>query len=351
MKNLFIHKNATISETLKQIDKSGHRHLIVTEKKNKLLGVIADGDLRRAILKKKKLTSKIINIFNKRPLFFYQSKFTTKMAKRKMEDKGIFFVPIVNDKKIVIDYISIIDNSLKKNIKKTKDKYPVIIMAGGKGERLEPFTSVLPKPLIPINDKTIIESIIDTFKDNNLNNFFISVNFKGKIIKSYFDDLNKNYNIKFFEENKPLGTAGAIYFMKNKVKNNFFVTNSDIILNIDYNDLIEFHKKNKNIITIVVAAKEYIIPYGSCEINHKGFLVKIKEKPSYNFLVSTGLYLFNKKIFKLVKKNEKLEMDKLIDAAIKNNYKIMVYPTTEKSWVDVGQWDEYKKTLEKLRFN
>ena len=351
MKNLFIHKYATISETLKQIDKSGQRHLIVTEKNNKLLGVIADGDLRRAILKKKKLSSKITNIFNKKPLFFYENDLLIKIAKRRMEEKGIFFAPIVNKKKTVVNFLNIIDNSSKKNTKKTKDRYPILIMAGGKGKRLEPFTSILPKPLIPINDRTIIENIIDTFTENNLNNFFISINFKGKIIESYFDDLKKNYKIKFVREKKPLGTAGAIKFIRNQVKSNFFVTNSDIILNIDYNDLIEFHKKNKNIITVVVAAKEYIIPYGSCEINQKGYLVKIKEKPSYNFLVSTGLYLFNKKIFKLIKKNEKLEMDKLIETAIKNDCKIMVYPTTEKSWIDVGQWDEYKKALEKLSFN
>lgn len=349
MKDLFIDKNASLYETLKQTEKARQKHLIVVNSNKKLLGIIGDGDLRRAILKKKKLNSKISNIYNKKPLFFFEKNNSIKIIKSTMQKKGILFAPIINKNRIVIDFVNLLETSSHKKRTKIKEDCPVMIMAGGKGTRLEPFTNVLPKPLIPVNDKTIIENIIENFLKYNLRKFLISINFKGNIIRSYFGEIKKNYNIKFVEEKEPLGTAGAIKLIQGKVKNNFFVSNSDIIVDIDYNDLLSFHKKNKNIITLVVAAKEYVMPYGSCEINENGKLVQIKEKPNYSFLANTGLYLFNKKIFKYLKRGERLEMDKLLSNAISHKLKIMVYPITEKSWSDVGQWEEYKKTLKKLK--
>jgi len=352
MNNLLIFKGKTILEALKQLNDSQVKSLIVIEKKNKLFGTLTDGDIRRAILKKRRLSDKILKICNKKPLFFYEKTLIPKLAKKKILEKNLFLAPIINNNKIVVDYVVSKTNLFtKKPIKPIKQKIPIVIMAGGSGTRLEPFTQVLPKPLVPINDKTVIENIIDVFVGYGLDNFLISINFKGKIIKSYFEEIKPKYKVKFLNEKKPLGTAGAIYFAKNKIKNNFIVTNADTIVDLDYNDLISFHKKNKCIITLVIAVKEFEIPYGSCEINREGGLVKIKEKPLFNFLVSTGLYFFNKKIFSIIKKNTKLDMNELIEQAIKKKMKVMVYPVSEKSWQDIGQWNEYQKTIKKLRFD
>ena len=221
-------------------------------------------------------------------------------------------------------------------------------MAGGLGTRLEPFTKVLPKPLIPIDGKPIINHIMESFKNSGSNTFYITLNYKSKILKSYFEELKHKYKIFFLEEKKPLGTAGALFLLKNRIAINFFVTNSDIILNTDYIDLYNFHIESKNDITLVVAAKEYEIPYGSCEISSNGNLLKINEKPKYNFLINSGLYLLNNKILKLLKKNNKIDMNELIELAIEKKFKIKIYPVSDKQWIDVGQWVEYKKIVEKF---
>ncbi len=348
-KDLIVSENTKIVTALKQLGKTGEKNLVVLNVKNKLVGVLSDGDLRRAILKKININNSIRKIYNKKPLFFYQNRLKNNEIKKILISKKLFFAPIVDQKKNIVDVVTWDFIFGKKNkVKKIKSKIPVVVMAGGKGTRLEPFTDILPKPLIPINRKSILEHVFEKFVDYGLKNFILSINYKSKILKAFFDELNPEYQITFLEEKKPLGTAGALANIILKNEKNFFVTNSDIILNLDYNDLLNFHLVNKNIVTCVVATKDYVIPYGTCKINSSGKLLQLKEKPTYNFLVNTGMYLFDKTVLKFIKKNEKLDMNELIITLMKNNCKIMVYPVSEKSWIDVGQWNEYKKAVEKL---
>ena len=349
MKEFLIKKNCTIIEALKQISKSGEKSLIVVNSNEKFLGILSDGDLRRAILNKKKLTESISKIYNSNSFYLIENNYNLENVKKRALKQKIYFIPIINNNEKVINLLTSRDLFSEKKNKKIKNQnIPVVIMAGGFGTRLEPFTKVLPKPLIPIDGKPIIDHIMESFKSSGSNTFYITLNYKSKILKSYFEELNHKYKIFFLEEKNPLGTAGALYLLKNKISKNFFVTNSDIILNTDYIDLYNFHSENKNDITLVVAAKEYEIPYGSCEISSNGDLLKINEKPKFNFLINSGLYLLNNKILKLLKKNKKTDMNELIDLAIKNKFKIKIYPVSEKQWIDVGQWVEYKKIVEKL---
>ena len=347
-RKLVINENTKIVTALKQLGKTGEKNLVVINKKKKLVGVLSDGDLRRAILKKININNSIKKIYNKKPLFFYKDKIKYNEIKKILISKKLFFAPIVDKEKNIIDLITWDYIFGKKNRNDhIKTKIPVIVMAGGKGTRLLPFTDILPKPLIPINGKSVLEHVFDKFSNYGLENFFLSINYKSKIIKAFFEELKPKYKISFLEEKKPLGTAGSLGNFKLKIKKNFFVTNSDIILDLDYSDLVNFHKINKNIATCVVATKDFIIPYGTCNINSSGKLLQLKEKPTYNFLVNSALYLFNKSILKYIKKNEKLDMNDLITILMKKNLKIMVYPVSEKSWIDVGQWNEYKKAVEK----
>ena len=349
MKEFLIQKSCTIIEALKRMSKSGEKSLIVVNHNEKLLGILSDGDLRRAILNKKKLTENISKIYNSNSFYLFENSYDLENLKKKALKQKIYFIPILNRNKKVTNLLTSTDLfSENKNIKTKNKNIPVVIMAGGLGTRLEPFTKVLPKPLIPIDGKPIIDHIIESFKNSGSNTFYITLNYKSKILKSYFEELNHKYKIFFLEQKKPLGTAGALFLLKNRIAKNFFVTNSDIILNTDYIDLYNFHIESKNDITLVVAAKEYEIPYGSCEISSNGNLLKINEKPKYNFLINSGLYLLNNKILKLLKKNNKIDMNELIELAIEKKFKIKIYPVSDKQWIDVGQWVEYKKIVEKF---
>ena len=349
MKEFLIQKSCTIIEALKRMSKSGEKSLIVVNHNEKLLGILSDGDLRRAILNKKKLTENISKIYNSNSFYLFENSYDLENVKKKALKQKIYFIPILNRNKKVTNLLTSTDLfSENKNIKTKNKNIPVVIMAGGLGTRLEPFTKVLPKPLIPIDGKPIIDHIMESFKNSGSNTFYITLNYKSKILKSYFEELKHKYKIFFLEEKKPLGTAGALFLLKNRIAKNFFVTNSDIILNTDYIDLYNFHIESKNDITLVVAAKEYEIPYGSCEISSNGNLLKINEKPKYNFLINSGLYLLNNKILKLLKKNNKIDMNELIELAIEKKFKIKIYPVSDKQWIDVGQWVEYKKIVEKF---
>ena len=219
------------------------KNLVVIDNKKKLLGTISDGDIRKAILKKKSLDSKILDVYRKKCYFFYENNYSTYQAKKILTDNLIGIIPIINKEKYVVNIISWQDIFKQKKIKKIKNNIPVIIMAGGMGTRLKPLTNIIPKPLIPINDKTLIENIIDKFYSFGLKKYFITLNFKSELIKAYFKYVNSKCSIKFIQENKPLGTVGSLYLLKNIIKNTFIVSNCDTIINIDYNDLVNYHKK------------------------------------------------------------------------------------------------------------
>jgi len=222
-------------------------------------------------------------------------------------------------------------------------------MAGGRGRRLKPFTDLLPKPLIPINDKTFIENIIDRFTSIGCNDFFLSVNHKKKIIKAYFEELNPSYNIRYIEEKKPLGTAGSLrLFDINESIGSVFVTNCDIIVKTSYYDIYQFHIENDYDLTLVASDKEFILPYGTCVLNENGLLESIEEKPKYEFLINTGLYIIKTSLLKNIPENKQYDITHLIEDSILKEKKIGVFPVNENSYFDTGDWAEYKKTLENL---
>jgi NDP-sugar pyrophosphorylase family protein len=224
----------------------------------------------------------------------------------------------------------------------------VIIIAGGKGLRLDPFTRILPKPLIPINNEPIIKKIMNEFANFGMKNFYITLGDRAKMVKGYFHDHNLPFSIKYSEESKPLGTAGSLSFFNNKFENPVFVTNCDVILKTNYNEILEFHKKNKNDLTIVASMKHVVVPYGICKITKRGNLINITEKPEYDFLANTGFYIMEPKTLSLVPKNRYIDMHNLIKILNNKKRKIGVYPVPSNSWSDVGNWSEYNKSLPRI---
>ena len=221
-------------------------------------------------------------------------------------------------------------------------------MAGGKGTRLDPFTRVLPKPLIPIGERTIIEIIMDNFSQFGIREYYISINHKGKMIKAYFEDNTPDVTISYLEENAPLGTAGALKLLGDTVQGDFFVSNCDIIVRADYRSIYDFHKENNFALTLIASMQHHVIPYGVCEIEEGGALREIREKPEYDFLVNTGFYLLSADILKHIPADTRFDMPDLIKILQSNQLSVGVYPVSEKSWIDIGQWSQYKQAIEKL---
>ena len=348
MKDITIQTDITIRQSMKLLDKTAEKCLLVVDKNRKLLGTVTDGDLRRSILAGAQFSEDISECYHKRPVTLVEGHFNTEEAKQLFRGKKLDLIPVINDEGTLIEYLTwgSLDD-VQKPARSLQD-VPVVIMAGGKGARLEPFTKVLPKPLVPIQEKPIIEHIIERFTDIICSEFYLTVNYKGRILKAYFEELQPDYNVTFVDENEPLGTAGSLQLLMGKFDKPFFVTNCDIIVKADCVSLYEFHQKGGYDITLVASTKEYIIPYGTCELNGDGHLSHINEKPHYDFLINTGLYVLNPNMLKLIPENKFYHITHLIEDAKNQGKKVGVFPIDDEAWIDVGQWAEYQKAVKQL---
>lgn len=342
-KIFFTRNSISIKESILKLKDTGTKCLIIVDVKNKLLGTLTDGDLREVIVKKIDLNKSIKNFYNKNPKSIKRSEYTIELAKKFFQNYRIDTIPIIENKKVV-DVVTWADVFLKK---KSLKETSVVIMAGGKGERLKPFTNVLPKPLVPIHDKTIIELIIENFSFHGVEKFNFTLNYKGNLIKTYLNHIKKKKKFKYVNEKTPLGTIGSLSLInENNISKNFFVTNCDIIIKSDLKKIYDHHMQKKNDITIVVCYQKYKIPYGTCIVNKQGKLKSLVEKPETNHLINTGFYLMNKKILKFVPKNKNIDFNDFIKNILKKRLTIGVYPVDLNSWVDVGTWSEYKKNID-----
>lgn len=347
LKNILIKPAHTIKQALRQMDAMGEKTLFVEDEHNKLLGTVTDGDIRRWILKGKNLTESVSRVMNSNPKSLSQN-FERKTAKQLMIKQMLECLPVVDDSKKITSAIWWVD-LFKNNLKKLKMlKIPVVIMAGGEGSRLAPFTKILPKALMPIGDKPIIEIIIDRFMDYGCNDFYLSLNHKSNIIKAYFKDFEHKYKITYIVEEKPLGTAGSLYILRKQIEKTFFMSNCDILIEADYADIFKFHQQKKNKITLVTSMKNFTVPYGVCEVKNGGILKSIREKPEFDFFVNTGMYVLDKTVLVDIPKNTPYNMTDLISDYLEKGEKISVYPVSEKSWLDMGQWEELQKMINRI---
>ena len=351
-RNLLTTSKISLLEALMLLKKTGKKCIIVVDKKKRLLGTLTDGDLRSLIITKKNLNQTINKLYNPKPRFVYENRFSINNLRKEIIKNRYELVPVLNKSKKVVDVITW-DQAFKKKFKnniKIKN-CEVVIMAGGQGERLQPFTSILPKPLIPVQGKSIIEHIISKFTDLGIKNIKISIGYKNNTIRAFFKALKLENKINFIIEKKPLGTIGSLGLIKKnkkQINKSIFVSNCDILVNSSLEDVYNFHSNKKNDITIVTAAKNILIPYGVCQTSIDGKFKNIEEKPSYSALINTGLYLFKSSVLNLIPKNRKFDINDLIEISKKKRKKIGLFPISDESWIDIGQWNEYRLAAKKL---
>ncbi len=334
--------NITVSEAMQKIDINSMGILFLVDEKERLSACITDGDVRRFLLRGGRMDAPAIDAANKNP------KFSTTLtdAKHIYDQKNWILIPIVNEHHQIVDLYAgrtRIDQSHKNAL-----HIPVVINAGGKGTRLDPYTRVLPKPLIPVGEMPIIELIMQEYQSYACEDFHIIVNYKKDLMKAYFADNDRNYRITWYDEEKPLGTGGGLSLLKGKLTDTFFFANCDALLTADYESMIKFHKENKNIITMICAYKNINIPYGVVEMGANGIVQGMKEKPLLSFLTNTGIYIVEPEVVEDMVDGESIGFPDIIERQRKKGKKVAVYPVSENDWMDMGQISELEKMRERL---
>lgn len=339
------YEDVTIREGLKIIDEYAKGIILVIGKNDKFLGTITDGDMRRWILKNGSMDAKVTEVMNSNSTFLFENERHT--ARELMKKKSITAVPILSNDRKVIDMIFLYENN-KDKISNELVNIPVVIMAGGLGTRLYPYTKILPKPLIPIGDTPIVERIINRFYHYGAKNFYLTVNYKKNMIKSYFNELETEYRISYVEEDKPLGTGGSLSLLKGRINETFFVSNCDILIDAEYGDILKYHKKSGNRVTVVTSVKNFTIPYGVFKLNEEGCISEIQEKPEYSYLANTGMYVLEPEVLKDVLDGEFYNLPDIVKNYMRNNIQVGIYPISEQAWMDMGQLSEMKDMINRI---
>jgi len=350
MEKFLISKKITLREALIKMDDSARKILFVIEENKKLFGTLSDGDIRRWILNDGDLRITVDKVCCVEP-FYVNKKYDIKKVKNIMLSEKIECVPVINNNKEIIELLfwSKIFNNRNNIDYNEKISCSIVIMAGGKGTRMDPFTRILPKPLIPIGDKTILELIIENFTKQGANNFYLTLNYKSKIIKAYFEELDLDYNLEFIEESKPLGTVGSLKYLEEIITEPFIVVNCDTIINANYGEILDFHNNKNNDMTLITSLRNFKIPFGVCEIGNGGDLLNLSEKPEHAYLVNTGIYVINPDILKYIPYNKYFDITDLISSLKDNNLKIGIFPVSENSWIDTGDWNEFENAEKKFK--
>lgn len=332
----FASPSQSIREVIQVIDQASIRAAIIVDENRKLLGLITDGDIRRAILQEVDLSLPVTAIIKHLPMSCTSGE-SLASVKSLMLRKKLLHMPIVDDG-VLVDVITINDVDSKPQIDN-----PVFIMAGGFGTRLRPLTNDCPKPMLKIGGKPLLETIIARFIEQGFHQFYISTHYKGEMIKNHFGDgSTKGVNIAYIDEDQPLGTAGALGLLPPLPHDlPTVVINGDILAQVDFKKLLDYHKENKGVATMCVRQHEYQVPYGVIETDGK-IITSITEKPSYSFFVNSGVYVLEPSLIQRIERNESIDMPTLLQAEMDAGKDVAMYPLYE-YWLDIGKMQDFKR--------
>lgn len=340
-------EDATLVEVMEKISDNTKGVIFVVSQNGELNGCITDGDIRRWILKTGSLEAKAYQLMNTEPKYLFEN--DRQRAQECMKEYEITAIPILNMQRVIIDVVfysgqlQIADNS-----DKIVGDICVVVMAGGEGTRLYPYTKILPKPLIPIGDVPILERIMNKFYASGISNFYVTVNYKKEMIKAYFTDAKPDYSINYVEEDKPLGTAGSIKLIDDKLSNPVIITNCDTLIDVNYEQLINYHNISNNALTIVSALKSAVIPYGVLHSTEGGMITSMEEKPKMSYFINTGLYVLNPDLIEKIPDNTFFHMTDLANMLLKEGYQVGMYPITEDDFLDMGEFEEMKRMEKRI---
>ncbi|MGD9625710.1 MAG: nucleotidyltransferase family protein [Arcobacter sp.] len=339
IEDIIVKETTSIKEVLQIIDKSSKQLAIVVDDNKRLLGTISDGDIRRALLKNMSLSESVKDIYFKNP--------TVANINNSKEEiinicrvKKIHQIPLVDDNGNLIG-IEILDELISKEEKTNK----VILMVGGLGTRLRPLTENTPKPMLKVGNKPILQTIIEKFAEYGYTNIIMCVNYKSHMIQDYFGDGKEfGVNIEYVLENQRMGTAGALSLLKDKPNEPFFVMNGDLLTNVNFEHLHNYHIATNSMATMCVREYDFQVPYGVVNIKDSK-IISIEEKPTHKFFVSAGIYMLSSEVLNYIPQNEFYDMPILFEKLINLNQNTVSFPIRE-YWLDIGRIEEYKKANE-----
>lgn len=344
IKDRSIQSSTTVLQSLQKMDEAKVKMLLVFENV-RFISILTIGDIQRAIIKQVDLNTPVSKIIDVNKTFAIPSE-----SKEQIREKMLSFrcecMPVVDEDGNLVD-VYLWNDMFKYSEPEHREKIdlPVVIMAGGKGTRLKPITNVIPKPLIPVGDKTILEIIMDQFESIGCKKFYMSVNYKADIMELFLSQLEHKYNVEFFMEDKPLGTIGSVSLLKGKITTPFFVSNCDSINDQDYRDVYDYHVQNKNDLTIVTMVKNFRIPYGVIETGEDGIMTALREKPELNYQVNTGAYILNPECIDEIPLGEFFHITHLMEKIKARGGRVGCFPVSEGAWHDMGEWPEYLKMI------
>lgn len=334
-KNIVVYAEQTLLETMKIIDDTSLQFAVVVNKENQLLGTVTDGDIRRSILRGEELNTCIYNVMNKIPVFAYEYN-TRNECLDILKKYNLKQLPIINKEKQLVNVI------FKEIRNHQEENNSVILMVGGLGARLRPLTDNIPKPMLKVGDKPILEIIIEGFKQYGYTNFILSVNYKKEMIQNYFQSGEAfGVNITYIEETKRMGTAGALSMLPERPTKPVFVMNGDLLTQVNFDQLMQFHKEQEAVATMCVREYEYQIPYGVIKTEGAN-LVSIHEKPIHKNFVNAGIYVLNPEAFDYIPKDVYFDMPTLFETIIADNKVATIFPIRE-YWLDIGRLDDFEK--------
>lgn len=321
----------------------GMQIVLVIDDDNRLIGLITDGDLRRAVLNDLKLDENITQIVQTNFVALTTNEYKNNPSAANRSEFN--HIPVITGDNLLVGLLIEKHMQPVKAPAVEKNNTPVVIMAGGLGSRLAPFTKILPKPLLPIGDRTILEQIIETFTRQGFWNFFIIVNYKRELMKAYFAEMVLPYELTFIDEPKALGTAGGLSYLRDKITGTFILSNADVLLEIDYENALAFHKAKDAVASIVTVTSYTSVPYGVIEFDESDVVREVREKPNIKHHIVSGMYILSDKIFNYISPNTPLNMDNLLNKVMKEEGLVTAYKSNGLLH-DMGEFQEYQKFLQ-----